>query len=107
MKLDHHDYAARAEILKAMAHPGRLKILDALQEGERCVCELRDLLGCDLSTTSRHLTLMRNAGLLRSRREGNQIFYALRVPCVMKTFGCIEAVLREDARAATRLVARG
>lgn len=99
-------YSALAEVLKAMAHPGRLKMLDALRDGERCVGELQELVGSDLSTVSRHLSVMRSAGLLSSRREGNQIFYELRVPCVMKTFACIEAVLREDARAAQKLVAR-
>lgn len=99
-------YGALAEVLKAMAHPGRLKMLDALRDGERCVGELQELVGSDLSTVSRHLSVMRSAGLLSSRREGNQIFYELRVPCVMKTLACIEAVLREDARAAQKLVAR-
>ena len=98
-------YSALAEILKAMAHPSRLKMLDALREGERCVGDLQELVGSDLSTVSRHLSVMRSAGLLSSRREGNQIFYELRVPCVMKTFACIEAVLREDARSARKLVA--
>ena len=99
-------YSALAEILKAMAHPSRLKMLDALREGERCVGDLQELVGSDLSTVSRHLSVMRSAGLLSSRREGNQIFYELRVPCVMKTFACIEAVLREDARSARKLLAR-
>ncbi|HEX7487793.1 MAG TPA: metalloregulator ArsR/SmtB family transcription factor [Anaeromyxobacteraceae bacterium] len=99
-------YQARAEILKAMAHPSRLRMLDALQGGELCVGELQELVRSDLSTVSRHLSVMRTAGLLSSRREANQIFYALRVPCVLKTFECIEAVLREDARSARKLAAR-
>jgi ArsR family transcriptional regulator len=98
-------YEARAEILKAMAHPGRLKMLDALGEGERCVSDLQALVGSDLSTISRHLSVMRAAGLLSSRKRGNQVYYALRVPCVLKTFRCIDAVLLEDARSARKLVA--
>jgi DNA-binding transcriptional ArsR family regulator len=99
-------YRARAEILKAMAHPSRLKMLDALQGGALCVGDLQEVVGSDLSTISRHLSVMRAAGLLSTRREGNQIFYDLRVPCVMKTLACIEAVLREDARTAQKLVSR-
>ena len=99
-------YQARAEILKAMAHPSRLRMLDALKSGELCVGELQELVRSDLSTVSRHLSVMRSAGLLSSRREANQILYALRVPCVLKTFECVEAVLREDARSARRLAAR-
>jgi DNA-binding transcriptional ArsR family regulator len=103
---DRDKYEARAEILKAMGHPSRLRMLDALQAGELCVGALQDLVGFDLSTISRHLSVMRAAGLLSARRDGNQIFYALRVPCVLKTFGCIDAVLREDARTARKLAAR-
>ena len=104
---DHDEkFHAKAEILKAMAHPSRLKMMDALQIGELCVGDLQQLVGSDLSTVSRHLTVMRAAGLLSCRREGNQIFYELRVPCVMKAFGCLEAVLREDARSARKLVTR-
>ena len=104
---DHDEkFHAKAEILKAMAHPSRLKMLDALQIGELCVGDLQQLVGSDLSTVSRHLTVMRAAGLLSCRRDGNQIFYELRIPCVMKTLGCVEAVLREDARSARKLLGR-
>ncbi|HZZ84081.1 MAG TPA: metalloregulator ArsR/SmtB family transcription factor [Anaeromyxobacteraceae bacterium] len=100
-------YQSRAQILKAMAHPSRLKMLDALDAGERCVCELQVLVGSDLSTVSRHLSVLRSAGLVSSRRERNQIFYKLRVPCVLKTFDCVEAVLEADAREARRRLRSG
>ncbi len=99
-------YESRAKILKAMAHPGRLRMLDGLQDGERCVCDLQALVGSDLSTVSRHLSVLRAAGLVTSRRERNQIFYKLRVPCVLKMFSCVEAVLKADARAARKMLER-
>ena len=87
----------RTRILKAMAHPSRLLMLEALMDGERCVCDLRDLVGSDLSTVSKHLALMRDAGLVVTRKEGLQVFYTLRVPCILKFFDCVDAV-----RAASR-----
>jgi DNA-binding transcriptional ArsR family regulator len=82
----------RATVLKAMAHPSRLLMLEALSGGERCVCELQRLVGADISTVSKHLALMRAAGLVLDRRQGLQIFYSLRVPCVMRFFDCVDAV---------------
>jgi DNA-binding transcriptional ArsR family regulator len=97
-------YEARAEILKAIAHPSRLAILDALTGGERCVCELQEVVGSDMSTVSRHLALMKGARLLSSRRDGINVYYRLRVPCVLRFFGCLEAVLAADAKERARLV---
>jgi ArsR family transcriptional regulator len=82
----------RTKILKAMAHPSRLLMLEALERGELCVCDLRDLVGSDLSTVSKHLTVMREAGLVAHRKQGMQVFYSLRVPCVLRFFGCVDAV---------------
>lgn len=85
----------RTRILKAMAHPSRLLMLEALADGERCVCELQQLVGADVSTVSKHLALMRRAGLVDDRRQGLQVFYRLRVPCVMRFFDCVDAVRNE------------
>ena len=85
----------RAQILKAMAHPSRLTIMEALAREERCVCDLKQLVGSDISTVSKHLSVLKNAGLVEDRKAGLQVFYRLRVPCVMQFFGCIEAVLED------------
>jgi ArsR family transcriptional regulator len=81
-----------------MAHPSRLQMLEALTAGERCVCDLQQLVGSDISTVSKHLALMRRAGLVEDRRQGLQVFYSLRVPCVMRFFDCIDAVRDEAPR---------
>ena len=91
------DYALRAKIIKAMAHPSRLIMIDALSEGERCVCDLQKLVGADLSTVSKHLSLMKAAGLVLDRRQGLQVFYRLRVPCILRFFDCVEAVIKETS----------
>jgi ArsR family transcriptional regulator len=93
-------YSERARIIKAMGHPSRLMMLEALADGERCVCELRDLVGADYSTVSKHLLLMKAAGLVLDRKDGLKVHYRLRVPCVLDFMGCVEAVLASrDKRA--------
>lgn len=86
------EYKAQARIIKALAHPTRLFIVDELSRGERCVCELTDLIGVEMPTVSRHLGQLKNAGLLEDEKRGTQVFYRLRVPCVLNFFKCVQAV---------------
>ncbi|MDD2806368.1 MAG: metalloregulator ArsR/SmtB family transcription factor [Elusimicrobiales bacterium] len=96
MKQDHKKpYAAQAAVLKAMAHPTRLLILNSLKKRETCVCELRDLVGDDISTVSKHLLVLKNAGLVAARREGNWLHYRLTCPCVLDFAACIAALERK------------
>lgn len=88
---------ARANIIRALAHPTRLMIVEALAAGERCVCELHTHAPCDLSTFSKHLAILRNAGVLATDKRGTQVFYRLTVPCLLNFFGCVDAVLRHEA----------
>ncbi|MBU0984524.1 MAG: metalloregulator ArsR/SmtB family transcription factor [candidate division Zixibacteria bacterium] len=92
-----HKLEARADILRALAHPTRLFIIEELSRGERCVSDLTRMIGADTSTVSRHLSTLKQAGLVRDRRQGLQIWYNLRVPCVLNFFSCIEAVLQSTA----------
>jgi ArsR family transcriptional regulator len=86
------EYKAQARIIKALAHPTRLFIVDELSRGERCVCELTGLIGVEMPTVSRHLSQLRNAGILEDEKRGSQVFYRLRVPCVLNFFKCVKAV---------------
>lgn len=70
-------------------------MLEELAGGERCVCDLQRLVGTDMSTVSKHLALLRRAGLVEDRREGLKVFYRLRVPCVMRFLDCVDAVRDE------------
>ena len=97
-------FEARAEIVKALAHPTRLLIVDELSKGERCVCELREEIGADISTVSKHLSVLKNAGVVEDDKRGLQVFYRLRCPCILNFFGCIENVLQENARRHRALV---
>lgn len=97
-------YEERAKIIKALAHPGRLIMVDALADGEKCVCELRELVGSDMSTVSKHLSVMKEAGIVVDRKVGLQVFYSLRCPCIVSFFDCIEAVMKSNAEDKMRLV---
>lgn len=66
---------ARAPIFKALAHPSRLLMIEALRERERCVGELTKLVGADVSTVSKHLSLMKSAGLVTAEKRGLNVFY--------------------------------
>jgi DNA-binding transcriptional ArsR family regulator len=82
-----------------MAHPSRLFILEELEQGERCVCDLTEMIGVDVSTVSKHLSVLKQAGIVIDDKRGNQVFYQLRVPCILNFFDCVESVLPEQAKA--------
>lgn len=92
-------YQARAKVIKAMAHPTRLFIVDQLAKQEKCVYELTELVGADMSTVSKHLSVLKAAGLVRDEKRGLLVYYSLRVPCILNLFGCIEGVLKSNAQA--------
>ena len=96
--------AAKATVLKALAHPTRLFIAEELAGGERCVCELRDMIGADISTVSKHLAVLKNAGVLCDEKRGLQVFYRLKVPCILKFMDCIDAVIRQSVEDHKNLV---
>ena len=102
---DQNKLERRANILKALAHPSRLMMVDELANGERCVCELQELVGADISTVSKHLTVLKKAGLVESEKRGLQVFYTLLSPCVMNFFTCVESVIEahneQECRRAT------
>ena len=90
-------FEKRARILKAMAHPTRLYIVDVLADGERCVHELTEMVGADMSTVSKHLSVLRSVGILSDEKRGSEVYYSLRMACVLGFFDCVEAVLKGEA----------
>lgn len=87
------------EIFKALADETRLRILKLLQEGEVCVCELMEVLGMPQSTVSRHMSVLRRAGLVQGRREGKWVHYRLEPsfnPHAPKVIGLIKELLEDD-----------
>ena len=91
-------YEARARIIKAMAHPTRLFIVDELSKGEQCVCKLTEMIGSDISTVSKHLSILKNAGVVQDDKRGTQVFYTLKMPCTLGFFSCIEEILTNSIK---------
>ena len=89
---------ARARVLKALAHPTRLFLIEALSDSPLCVNDLTEMVGADVSTVSKHLSVLRTAGLIRDDKRGRRVYYTLRVPCALDFLDCVEAVLREQVR---------
>lgn len=90
-------FQTQARIIKALAHPTRLFIVDELARGERCVCELTEMIGVEMPTVSRHLSQLKNVGILQDEKRGSQVFYRLRLPCVLNFFKCVQAVQKNKA----------
>lgn len=90
-------FTAQVKIFKALAHETRLFIVDELSQGEKCVCELTKMVGADISTISKHLSLLREAGIIASEKRGMQVYYRLLTPCVLQLFSCVQRVYSRSA----------
>jgi len=87
----------RARVIKAMAHSSRLFIIEELAKKERCVRDLTEMIGSDVSTVSKHLSILREAGIVEDEKRGLQVYYRLKMPCILNFFGCVESVLKAKA----------
>jgi ArsR family transcriptional regulator len=92
-------YEARAKVAKALAHPSRLLMLDALGQKDLCVCELTELVGADQSTVSKHLSVLKGAGLVDDRKQGTMVIYTIRPRCLEGFFTCLERVIADNLEA--------
>lgn len=86
-------YKAKAAVLKALGHPTRLYMAEQLAAGERCVCEFVREIDADFSTISKHLLILKQAGIVEDEKRGLNVFYRLKVPCILNSMSCVEAVL--------------
>lgn len=91
-------YDRVARIIQSLAQPIRLAIVDALKDGEMCVCDITAAVGAERSNVSRHLSILSSAGIVASRKQGLMVFYKLRTPCILSVFNCVREVVQEDVR---------
>jgi DNA-binding transcriptional ArsR family regulator len=98
-------FERQARICKAFAHPGRLQILDLLGRGERGISELQDSLGISKTSLSQHLSVLKSAGVVATRREGKQIYCSLAMPEVKQACQLIRKVLEAHIADSHRLIA--
>ncbi len=90
--LNMQPYIDKTKIIKALAHPTRLWIVEELAGGERCVCKFVQDIGADFSTVSKHLLLLKQAGIIVDEKRGKQVYYTLKTPCILSFIACIEKV---------------
>jgi ArsR family transcriptional regulator len=94
----------QADVLKSLAQPTRLKIIDFLRDGERCVCEIFPAIDEEQSNTSRHLVYMQTHGILSRRKEGVKIYYAVKHPEVLEIIDMATAIVRREIEVRSGLI---
>lgn len=86
----------KAEILKALGQPTRLKILEILRQGERCVCDMLPLLGEEQANVSKHLSILRQAGIVEFRKEGVSSYYRIKDKAVFEILNKVDKMVKEE-----------
>jgi DNA-binding transcriptional ArsR family regulator len=89
---------AKANVLKALGHPTRLWMAEQLADGEKCVCELAENIEADFSTISKHLSVLKQAGVVIDEKRGKQVYYRLKVPCILNFMPCVEEVIQASVQ---------
>jgi ArsR family transcriptional regulator len=98
MPITFQDAEIRAKIIKAMAHPVRLMVIEFLKKKEHSFSEIFDLFELDKSTVSKHLLVLKEAGIVSSKKNGADMVYKLEVPCVTDFFSCVTAVIESNVK---------
>ncbi len=88
----------RAKIIRAMGHPVRLMMIEFLKKEDRSFSDVFDLFKLDKSTVSKHLLVLKEAGIVSSRKSGTDMIYKLDVPCVTDFFSCVTAVIDSNVK---------
>jgi ArsR family transcriptional regulator len=83
----------KARIFRALGNPARLIIIEHLEQRRYCVSELSEIVGLDISTVSKHLSVLREAGIIASTKQKNQVYYELVMQCILNFFTCVESVV--------------
>ena len=79
-----------SDVFKALGNESRVTIVRQLLDGEKCVCDLVEAVGLGWSTVSRHLSVLREVGIIADEKRGQQVFYRLTLPCVGRFIACLE-----------------
>lgn len=102
--MNYEQAKVRADILKALANPARVMLVEALSRGDRCVNELNGLVDISQSNISRHLAQLKRAGIVSERKEGQKVFHHLACPCILRAFECTLEVIRSDTNRRTAVL---
>jgi len=97
-------YEKQAQIIKAVAHPLRVGIVDFLSGGPQCVCDIAEYVDAERSNASRHLSVMTSAGILDSYKDGLMVMYQLKTPCIIDFIKCVTKCIKQQAKAGQRVL---
>ena len=89
-------FEKQAQVLKALGQPTRLQILDLLKDGERCVCEIFPAINQEQANVSKHLSIMKQAGLLESRKDGLRVLYRIKNDEILKLIHGVSCMLKNQ-----------
>jgi DNA-binding transcriptional ArsR family regulator len=96
----------KAEILKAMAQPTRLRILECLRKGEKCICEIVPAINGEQSNISRHISLMQRCRLVTTRKDGVRVIVKVKDPKIFAVLDGISQILQGRIKEQERLFLR-
>jgi ArsR family transcriptional regulator len=96
--MNYREAKERAKVLKAISHPMRILIIEALKDGDKCGRELCALGHINQSNVSRHLSMLKKVGVVSDRREQTRVFYRLEAPSVLKTLDPAAEAVRVDRK---------
>ena len=96
MPMEERVLELKAEILKALAQPTRLKILEFLRHGERCICEIIPAVDGEQSNISRHISLMQKSHLVTTRRDGVKVMVKVKDPKIFEILDQVGFLLRRQ-----------
>ncbi len=94
----------KAEVLKALAQPTRLKILEMLRNGERCICEIVPAINGEQSNISRHISTMQKSHLITTRKDGVKVMVKVRDPRIFEILDTVGLFLKTQMQEQTRLM---
>ena len=97
-------FERQSQIAKSIAHPVRIAILDFLNGGEQCVCDIAEYVGSERSNVSRHLSVMVQANVLEFRKDGLKVIYKVKTPCALRFLACLKECLKEQMKQEQKLL---
>lgn len=104
MAVNERTLQLQADLLKAIAHPTRLRILEYLREGERCVCEITEQLELEQANVSQHLAVLKRQDLVSSRKDGLRVLYRINYPEIYDLLETSKRILHLQARATVAIL---
>ena len=94
----------KTEILKALAQPTRMKILECLRDGEKCICEIVPAINGEQSNISRHISLMQKSHLVTTRKDGVRVMVKVRDPRIFEILDDVSLMLKKQMEETRKLI---